>query len=110
MGVLGNLLTGFIGGEAALVVNHLIEQHGGVQGIVSKLEQSGLGAQAKSWLGTGANQPVTASQIHQAFGPDTINALAQKFGVPADQIAKKLSEVLPQAIDKLSPNGQITPH
>ena len=107
MGMLGNLLAGFVGGSMANVVNHLIEENGGLQGIVGKLEQSGLGAQVKSWVSTGTNQPVTADQLHQALGPEMLKQIAAKFGLPVDQIAQKLSQVLPGAIDKLTPSGQI---
>ena len=109
MGMLGNLLAGFVGGQMATVVNHLIEEHGGVQGIVSQLEKTGLGAQVKSWVGTGANMPVNADQIKQALNPQMLEQIAAKFGLPVDQIAQKLSQVLPGAIDKLTPGGQIPP-
>ena len=65
MGLLDGLLGGVVGAEMVTVVNGLIEKHGGVQGIVAQLEQQGLGNTVRSWVGTGANQPITADQIHQ---------------------------------------------
>jgi uncharacterized protein YidB (DUF937 family) len=91
----------------ASVVNRLIEQHGGVQGIVTQLQQQGLGETVKSWVSTGPNQPISASQVHEAFGTETITALAQKFGMNPQDLAQKLSQVLPQAIDKLTPTGTV---
>src|SRR5580692_2844390 len=105
MGLFDGLLGGVVGAEMATVVNGLIEKHGGVQGIVAQLEQQGLGGTVRSWVGTGANQPITAEQIHQAFGSDTVKELAAKLGLSPDVLAAKLSQVLPQAIDKLTPGG-----
>jgi uncharacterized protein YidB (DUF937 family) len=105
MGMLDGLLGGVVGAEMATVVNGLIEKHGGVQGIVSQLEQQGLGGTVRSWVGTGANQPISADQIHQAFGSDTVKQLAAKVGMSPEDLAAKLSQILPQAIDKLTPGG-----
>jgi uncharacterized protein YidB (DUF937 family) len=107
MGFLDGVLGGVIGSEMTQIVSGLIEKHGGVQGIVAQMEQQGLGATVQSWVGTGANAPISADQIHQAFGPDAIRALAAKFGIDPNTMAGKLAQVLPQAIDKLTPNGTI---
>jgi uncharacterized protein YidB (DUF937 family) len=107
MGLMDGFLGGVVGAEMATVVNRVIQQHGGVQGIVAQLEQHGLGETVRSWVGTGPNLPVSPQQIHQALGPDTINALAQKLGVPPEVVASKLSEVLPQAIDQATPEGKL---
>jgi uncharacterized protein YidB (DUF937 family) len=107
MGMFDGVLGGIVGAEMATVVNGLIQKHGGVQGIVAQLEQQGLGGTVRSWVGSGANQPITPDQIHQAFGSDTITALAAKVGLSPDVLAAKLSQVLPQAIDKLTPAGAV---
>jgi uncharacterized protein YidB (DUF937 family) len=107
MGMVDGILGGLIGGEMATVVNKLIEKHGGVSGIVTQLEQQGLGATVKSWVGTGPNQPISADQVHQAIGADTIQEIAAKFGLTPQDLAKKLSQVLPQAIDQLTPGGVV---
>ena len=107
MGLLDGLLGGLVGAEMATVVNGLIEKHGGVQGIVSQLQQQGLGATVKSWVGTGPNQPISPDQVHQAFGQDTIAALAAKAGLNPQELSQKLAQILPQAIDKLTPGGVV---
>jgi uncharacterized protein YidB (DUF937 family) len=107
MGLFDSLIGGAVGAEMAVVVNRLIEQHGGVQGLVNQFEQQGFGQTVKSWVGTGPNKPIAPADVHQALGADTINQLAAKLGVPPEDLAKKLSEVLPTAVDKLTPNGAI---
>jgi uncharacterized protein YidB (DUF937 family) len=107
MGLLDGLLGGVVGAEMVTVVNGLIEKHGGVQGIVTQLEQQGLGGTVRSWVGTGPNQPITADQIHQALGSDTVTQLAARFGLSPQELAAKLSTILPQTIDKLTPGGVV---
>ncbi len=109
MSFLDGILGGAVGAEMASVVNGLIQKHGGVQGIVSQLQQQGLGQTVQSWINEGPNQPISPNQVHQAFGSDTINAIAAKLGMNPQDLAQKLSQVLPQVIDKLTPNGTV-PH
>ncbi len=107
MGLLDGVLGGLVGGEMATVLNGLIEKHGGVSGIVAQLEQQGLGNTVKSWVGTGPNQPISADQLHKALGSGALQELAAKFGLTPQDLASRLAQVLPQAIDKLTPGGVI---
>ena len=107
MGLLDGLIGGVVGGEMISVVNGLIEKHGGVQGIVSQLEQQGLGGTVRSWVGNAPNQSISPDQVHQAFGADTIKELAAKAGISPQDLAAKLSALLPQVVDKLTPNGVV---
>ncbi len=107
MGLLDGLLGGAIGAGMATVVNDLIAQHGGLQGLVSQFEQKGLGGIMSSWVGTGANQPISAEQIQHALGSSTLGELAAKSGLSMDDLAKKLSSILPQAVDHLTPGGTV---
>src|SRR5579871_6821664 len=103
MGLLDGLIGGAVGAGLTGVITNLINQHGGVQGIISQLESKGLGPAAQSWVSTGSNQPVSAGDVHQAFGADTLAPLAAKLGISTQELAAKLSRVLPEAIDKLTP-------
>jgi uncharacterized protein YidB (DUF937 family) len=107
MGLLDGLIGGAVGAEMVTVVNGLIEKHGGVKGIVDQFQREGLGPTIQSWVGTGENQPISPEQVNKALGSDTIQQLAAKLGIPPDQMAARLSEILPQAVDKLTPNGTV---
>ncbi|MEJ0036583.1 MAG: YidB family protein [Gammaproteobacteria bacterium] len=109
MGLLDGLVGGVIGGEMASLVSGFIERHGGVQGIVSQLQEHGLGETAKSWIGTGSNLPISGAQVHQVFGGSSggLADLAARTGLDPLTLAQQLSHVLPQAIDKLTPAGVI---
>jgi uncharacterized protein YidB (DUF937 family) len=109
MGLFDGVLGGIVGAEMTSVVTQLIEKHGGVQGIVTQLEQQGLGNTVQSWIGTGPNQPISPTQVHQAFGPGILSELAAKTGLSPQDLAQKLSQVLPQVVDKLTPAGSVPP-
>jgi uncharacterized protein YidB (DUF937 family) len=107
MGLLDGLIGGMVGAEMISVVNGLIAKHGGVQGVIGQLQSSGLGATVNSWISEGSNAPVSAGQMHAAFGEQTLNELAAKAGIPPQELAEKLAQVLPHAVDALTPGGVV---
>jgi uncharacterized protein YidB (DUF937 family) len=107
MSLLDGLLGGAVGAEMATVVNSFIQQHGGVHGIVAQFEKQGLGPTVQSWVGSGPNQAISPDQVHQVFGSGMIAQLAAKAGLNPQDLAQKLSQVLPGAIDKLTPDGKV---
>jgi uncharacterized protein YidB (DUF937 family) len=107
MGMFDGILGGIVGAGMVSVVNSILEQHGGLQGVVGEFEKNGLGPTVRSWVGTGPNQPISPEDVHKALGPDLLRQLAEKSGLSEQDLAQKLSHVLPQAVDKLTPNGSI---
>ena len=110
--VVGKVSGALAGGQGASLGRAALEllnseQVGGVQGLASRLEQHGLGNVVQSWIGTGANLPISADQLQAALGPDTVAAVARKVGVPPEQAQQALAQLLPQLVDKLTPNGQV---
>jgi uncharacterized protein YidB (DUF937 family) len=88
-------------------VSNVIEKHGGVQGIVNQFERQGLGSTVRSWVSTGPNQPISPDQIQDALGSDTLADIAAKAGISVPELREKLAHLLPQAVDKLTPQGVI---
>ena len=109
MGLLDGVLGGVVGAEMATAVNGLIQRHGGVQGVINQLESQGLGNTVRSWVSAGPNQPVTGDQLHTALGHDAVAELAAKLGMTPQELSAKLAQVLPGAIDKMTPNGVVPP-
>jgi len=107
MGMLDGLLGGIVGAGMVSVVNGIIEKHGGLQGVVSEFEKNGLGPTVRSWVGTGPNEPVSPAQVHEVLGADLLQQLSAKSGLSVQELTQKLSQVLPQAVDHLTPNGAI---
>jgi uncharacterized protein YidB (DUF937 family) len=101
------LIGGIVGAGMVSVVNGILEKHGGLQGVVSEFEKNGLGPTVNSWVGTGPNQPVSPDQMHRVVGPELLQQLAAKTGMSVQDLTQKLAHVLPEAVDKLTPNGVI---
>ena len=107
MGLFDKILGGVVGAGATTLLNSFIEKQGGLQNVVSQFEKNGFGDTMKSWISQGQNLPITADQIHQALGSDKVKELAAKMGLPADKLADLLAQHLPQAIDKVTPDGKL---
>lgn len=107
MGMFDGLLGGIVGAGMVSVVNSVLEKHGGVQGVVNEFEKNGLGSTVRSWVSTGPNQPISPDDVQRALGPELLQQLSQKSGVSVQDLSRKLAEVLPQAVDKMTPNGAI---
>lgn len=79
----------------------------GLGGLLDKLQTGGLGSIANSWVGSGQNQPVAPGQLGPALGSDLLKTLAQRSGLPEEELTKQLSQVLPGVVDKLTPAGRV---
>ena len=82
---------------------------GGLGDLIEHFRNSGLGKQADSWVSTGKNEPVDEGQMGQALGPDLLDTLAQQTGLSRAELLKRLSAVLPQAVDHMTPGGNLPP-
>jgi len=80
---------------------------GGLSGLVNSLTNAGAGAQANSWIGNGANQPIDPGHLGQALGPDVMAQLSARTGLSQQQLVEGLSKVLPQLVHNLTPNGRL---
>ncbi len=112
---LGNVLKSALGQveSAALptLVNTVLAktQYHDLDGLVAALQQGGLGTQVQSWLGPGANIPITEDQLKAVLGNAQVQDFARHLGLPVDQTLKVLAQYLPDIVDKASPNGTLKP-
>jgi uncharacterized protein YidB (DUF937 family) len=88
------------------VISAVQNQPGGLGGLLERLTQGGLGGHVASWVGSGENQPVSADQLGSAMGGQ-LGDLAAQLGLPQDQVAGHLAQMLPQIVNHLTPNGQV---
>ena len=104
-------LTGGSGGGGSMMLQlamSMLQQHGGLSGVLGKFQQAGLGAQADSWVCTGQNASISADQLQQVFGSSAIGDIAAKLGLSHEQAGSAMSQVLPEVINQLTPQGQVT--
>lgn len=78
---------------------------GGLKKILEKMREMGLGDQAASWVGTGESQGISGDQAAELIGESHVKEIAEKAGVDEAKAAELVAEVLPQAVDQLSPDG-----
>jgi uncharacterized protein YidB (DUF937 family) len=98
------------GGQAQLVaaaMEFVNNQPGGLNGLVQKFQQGGLGDVVQSWVGNGDNQAISPDQLHNVLGSDVVSGLAQKVGMQPDQVSGLLSQVLPHVVNAATPNGEV---
>lgn len=91
--------------QAIALINN--PETGGLQGLVEKLQNGGLGDIVSSWIGTGENRPVSSDQIASALGSEKIKELASQAGIPENQVSDGLAGLLPGIVDQLTPDGRV---
>ena len=111
MGMAG-MNTGAQAGQHAGTLTMLLEcinspQIGGIAGLQHLFQQKGLGGLVASWIGTGQNLPVSADQLQNVLHSDMLQGIAAKTGVDTGQLTSILSQMLPQVINKMTPNGKV---
>lgn len=115
MGLLDNLASAMlskVGGEQgkmAQIAMDLLNQNGGLSGVLKKFNANGMAEQVGSWVSKGTNLPITAEQVTSVLGSDTVAEIAAKFGINPDVIGNTIAEHLPSMVDKMTPDGVVPP-
>lgn len=121
-GGLGGVLGGILGGGASrggglgggnpllrmllpLVASMLM--NGGLKKILGRLQAQGKGAQADSWVGKGANEPVDAAAVREAMDDEELDRIAEQLGVSREEAAQAVAQVLPDVVDQATPQGEL---
>ena len=115
-GILGSLLggagSGMQGGMQAQnpllqVALQILQQNGGIEGVLDKFRQGGYADQAASWQSTGQNIPISGAALQEVLGSGAIGQLAQQLGLSHGETAGGLAQMLPQVIDRMTPQGAV---
>ncbi|WP_312156698.1 YidB family protein [Acinetobacter variabilis] len=87
-----------------------IQKQGGLQGALDKLKGQGLNSQVDDWVSTGPgeNANVDPQQVQNLFDDQEVEQVAQETHVPKQDVYSAISQVLPQIIDSLTPQGEQT--
>ena len=99
-------LGGRAGGQA-MPGGGAAPQMGGLGDLIQAFQRNGMGEKMDSWIGTGQNQPISVSEIERAMGIDSIGAIAKQAGVQPQEAASGMAAVLPELINRLTPQGQV---
>jgi len=113
MGLLDRILGSFAGGGASAggsllrMALRVVQENGGLEGLLAKFGEAGLAEKAASWVGTGANLPVSAEELQKALGSGSIADLAGKLGLNTGDALSGLTSMLPTLVDKMTPDGRL---
>ena len=115
---LGSILGGLTGGSGAAtgggsnlllqLVLSMMQQNGGLDGVLGKFRQAGMGAQADSWVSSGQNMGISSDQLQQVFGSGALSDIAAQLGMSQQQAGSTLSQMLPEVVNQLTPQGKVT--
>jgi uncharacterized protein YidB (DUF937 family) len=109
---LGALLGGLGGGQGQganllTAAMSLLQQNGGLDGVLDSFRQNGMAQHADSWVSTGANVGISGDQLQQALGSSSIGNIASQLGMSHGQASSALAQILPELINQLTPGGQL---
>jgi uncharacterized protein YidB (DUF937 family) len=96
--VLGQVLGGGAGGGGAA---------GGLGGLLEQLQRTGFAEQADSWVGRGANKPISPDAMTQIFGRDGLEQISRQAGISEEEASQGLSQLLPEVVDRMTPEGEV---
>jgi len=112
--IIGNVGSKFgLGEKAGPLVQMVISklqaqfQQGGIEGILAMFKGKGLGDVFSSWVGSGPNQALAADQVGGALGDDFVSEASQKLDIEPQQVREATAEILPEAVNKMTPNGEL---
>jgi uncharacterized protein YidB (DUF937 family) len=91
----------------ALLANN--GQIGGIHGLAERFQEAGLGHVLGSWISTGGNLPLSEQQVEDVLGDGPLDQISEETALPREQAARRLAEMLPELVDKLTPNGRVPP-
>ncbi len=116
---IGGAMGSMLGGGLGAILPALLAMLGGKSGdsnqsgmhrLVATMHANGMGDVAGSWVGTGANQPITAAQVERVLSPEQLAQLAAASGVPPEQVSQGVAAVLPDVVNTLTPSGTLPEH
>jgi uncharacterized protein YidB (DUF937 family) len=104
-GVLGMLGGGSSGGAGTTGASPAAGGIADAGALIDQLKAGGLASEVESWIGTGANKPVSPDALGQALGPEAVQQLSSSTGLSAAQLLPQLAALIPLVINHLTPNG-----
>ena len=79
----------------------------GLGALIEQFKRKGLGETVDTWINTGANKDVAPRDVSVVLDGDTVNELSRRTGLSRDQVLTELARMLPNVIDRLTPQGRL---
>ena len=105
--VLSKITANLSGDQAQSLLTTALAQAGGLKGLASRFNTSGLAEVFNSWVSVGENGVIKPEQIEAVLGNQAVQQIAQKLGIDTEKVSSTLSQLLPQMVDQLTPDGDL---
>ena len=89
------------------VLLQMLQQNGGLGGLLSQCQQAGYGDQANSWVSQGQNLPINGDILSKVLGSGQLDQIAQQLGMPRGQVADEMASALPEVVNQMTPKGSV---
>jgi uncharacterized protein YidB (DUF937 family) len=112
MGGLDALLGGASGNAGAqgglmAILLQLLQQNGGLGGLLQQFQKAGYRDQADSWVSTGRNLPINGDILSQVLGSGQVDAIAERLGMSHREASDRVASALPDVVDHMTPQGTL---
>jgi uncharacterized protein YidB (DUF937 family) len=77
--------------------------------ILDRFRDAGAGSKVDSWVGTGPNQPIEPNEVEAAIDEGTLTSLSMQTGLSREELIRRITRDLPEAVNKMTPNGELPP-
>jgi uncharacterized protein YidB (DUF937 family) len=84
-----------------------LQQRGGLDALVQRFQEQGLGDVIASWISTGTNRPITPEQLAKVLDPEQLRELSRQAGIALTHVPEALAGLLPAFVDRLTPEGEM---
>ncbi len=85
----------------------MLQQRGGLDALIRRFQEQGLGDVIASWISTGPNQPITPEQLARVLDPEQLRELSRQAGVALSHVPELLAALVPTLVDRLTPEGDV---
>ncbi|QDH16503.1 YidB family protein [Swingsia samuiensis] len=112
-GFFGNIMNQAVGALGGQLGDKIGEHFGdfirgnGLQMLLSQASKVGLQDKVQSWIGNGENLPISADELRSLLSNEQINAILEKTGLPVGTVLPLIAQVLPNLVDKHTPEGTV---
>lgn len=80
---------------------------GGMMDLVRQFRGAGKAETVDSWIGSGANEPVTPNDLSRVLTDEQMAFLTTRTGLSREELLAGLSDRLPKVVDALTPEGRL---
>jgi uncharacterized protein YidB (DUF937 family) len=85
----------------------MLQQRGGLDALVRRFQEQGLGEVVASWVSTGPNRPITPDDLAKILDPEQLAELSRRAGVAVSRLPEALAGLMPTLVDRLTPDGEM---